>query len=99
MVRNIWEQDRIYINIFNIKRLQFNILKHELVPPHIVLTNEEANEVKKKYNITDEKIQLPDISRFDPVAQAICIRPGELCRIERPSKTSIISNYYRICLP
>jgi DNA-directed RNA polymerase I, II, and III subunit RPABC1 len=99
MIRNIWEQDHIYINIFNIKRLQYNILKHELVPPHFVLTNEEATEVKKKYNITDEKTQLPDISRFDPVAQAICIRPGEICRIERPSKTSIISNYYRICLP
>jgi DNA-directed RNA polymerase I, II, and III subunit RPABC1 len=97
IIKNIWEQDHYYINIFNIKRLQFNILKHELVPRHSILTNEEVNEIKNKYNITDVQNQLPDISRFDPVAQAICIRPGQICKIERPSKTAIISVYYRVC--
>ena len=51
----------------------------------------------KKYNITD-KVQFPDISRFDPVARAIGLRPGQLCHIIRPSKTSIKANYYRICI-
>jgi DNA-directed RNA polymerase subunit H (RpoH/RPB5) len=96
ILKNIWEQDHIYINVFNIKRLQFNILKHELVPPHSVLTKEEAIKMKEKFNITEDS-QLPDISRFGPVAQAICIRPGEICKIQRSSCSAITSDFYRIC--
>ena len=96
ILKNIWEQDHIYINVFNIKRLQFNILKHELVPPHSVLTKEEAIKMKEKFNITEDS-QLSDISRFGPVAQAICIRPGEICKIQRPSCSAITSDFYRIC--
>ncbi len=53
--------------------------------------------MRTKYNIMNDT-QLPEISRFDPVAKAICIRPGEVCEIIRPSKTSIKSTYYRICV-
>lgn len=96
-MKHIWETDRIFIVIENIKRLQFNILKHELVPKHTLLKEEEVGEVMKKYNITD-KIQFPDISRFDPVARAICLRPGDVCKIIRSSKTSITTDYYRVCI-
>ena len=96
-LKHIWESDGIFIVIENIKRLQFNILKHELVPQHTVMSESEVNEIMKKYNITD-KVQFPDISRFDPVARAIGLRPGQLCHIIRPSKTSIKANYYRICI-
>ena len=93
---NIWEQDGIYVNVINIKRLQYNIMHHSLVPPHSVLSAEEALEVKQKYNILDDS-QVPDISRFGPVSQVIGIRPGELCKITRPSKTAIKADFYRIC--
>jgi DNA-directed RNA polymerase subunit H (RpoH/RPB5) len=96
ILSNIWEQDGIFITVFNITRLQFNILEHTLVPPHRKLLLEEANDIKKKYNITDDS-QIPDISRFSPVAQAIALRPGELCEIIIPSRTSITSKFYRIC--
>lgn len=96
-LKHIWESDGIFIVIENIKRLQFNILNHELVPQHTVMSESEVNEIMKKYNITD-KVQFPDISRFDPVARAIGLRPGQLCHIIRPSKTSIKANYYRICI-
>lgn len=94
---DIWEQDGIYIIVINIKRLQYNIMNHQLVPPHIVLTDDEKNEVKKRYNILNDN-QIPDISRFSPVSQVIGIRPGEFCKIIRPSKTSIKSEFYRVCL-
>ena len=97
-LRNIWEQDGIFIIIFNIQRLQFNILNHSLVPPHSVLTEAEANTIKIQYNIKDNT-QLPDISRFSPVAQAIGMRPGDMCKIIRPSKTAISAQFYRICSP
>ena len=93
---DIWEKDGIFIIVLNIKRLQYNILKHQLVPEHIVLSQEEAAAIKQKYNIHDDS-QIPDISRFSPVSQVIGLRPGELCRIYRPSKTAIKAEFYRIC--
>lgn len=96
-LKHIWEKDGIFIVIESIKRLQFNILNHSLVPPHRVMSDAEVAEVMKKYNITDPT-QFPDISRFDPVARVIGLRPGKVCHIERPSKTSITCDYYRICV-
>jgi DNA-directed RNA polymerase subunit H (RpoH/RPB5) len=97
LLKHIWEQDKIFIIIQGIKRLQFNILDHSFVPSHRILNKSEIITVKQKYNISDE-FQFPDISRFDPVAQAIGIRPGEVCEIIRPSKTAISGFYYRICI-
>jgi len=96
-LKHIWEQDKIFIVIQNLKRLQFNILKHVLVPPHRVLSSAEIIAIKRRYNVMDDN-QFPDISRFDPVAQAIGIRPGQVCEIIRPSKTAISAPYYRICM-
>jgi len=96
-LKHIWESEGIFIIVESIKRLQFNILDHVLVPPHRVVNESEVLEVMKKYNIIN-KGQFPDISRFDPVARVIGLRPGQLCHIVRPSKTAIEANYYRICV-
>jgi DNA-directed RNA polymerase subunit H (RpoH/RPB5) len=96
-LKHIWEQDKIFIIIQNLKRLQFNVLKHILVPPHRILSDAEILAVKTRYNIMNDN-QFPNISRFDPVAQAIGIRPGQVCEIIRQSKTAITAPYYRICL-
>ena len=96
-LKHIWESDGIFIVIESIKRLQYNILEHNYVPQHRVMLNSEVKNIMNKYNITNT-VQFPDISRFDPVARAICLRPGQVCHIVRPSKTSIETNYYRICV-
>jgi DNA-directed RNA polymerase subunit H (RpoH/RPB5) len=96
-LKHIWEKDGIFIVIESIKRLQFNILNHSLVPIHRVISDKESKEVMIKYNIT-EKSEFPDISRFDPVARVIGLRPGQVCHIIRPSKTAVQSNYYRVCV-
>ena len=96
ILNQIWEQEGIFIIIYNLERLQFNILEHSYVPKHIIMNDEEINTFKKTYNITDNK-QLPEISRYDPIALAIGMRPGQICKIIRPSKTAITTNYYRIC--
>lgn len=97
ILNDIWEKDRIFIVVHSLDRLQFNILEHSYVPQHIVLTNAEQEEVLKKYNITDTK-QMPSISRYDPVALAIGLRPGQVCKITRSSKTSVTSDFYRYCI-
>jgi DNA-directed RNA polymerase subunit H (RpoH/RPB5) len=96
-LKHIWESEGIFIVVESIKRLQYNILEHVLVPSHRVMLESEVDIIMKRYNIT-EKNQFPDISRFDPVARVIGLRPGQVCHIIRPSKTSIESNYYRICV-
>ena len=96
ILKNIWEREKVFITVFNIERLQFNILNHILVPEHIVLKDSEMESVKNKYHIKHDK-QIPDISRFSPVALALGIRPGQMCKIIRPSRTAINSNFYRIC--
>jgi DNA-directed RNA polymerase subunit H len=96
-VKHIWESEKIFIILLPLKRLQFNILDHVLVPPHRVLDESEKIVIKNRYNIVNDN-EFPELIRFDPVAQAIGIRPGQVCEIERPSKTAISAPYYRICI-
>jgi len=95
-LQQIWFSDKQFVIIWNIKHLQFNVLNHILVPKHEVLNPTQDAEFRKRYNINNDK-ELPDISRFSSVAMAIGIRPGEICKITRPSKTSINTYFYRIC--
>lgn len=87
----------IYIQLFEIKSLLFNIMKHELVPKHTILTDEEYDlEVKKPYKVSRGS-NIPLILRSDPAAMFVGLRPKEVCRITRPSETSGIYNNYRYC--
>ena len=95
-IKSIYMQENIYVALVNIKRLQYNILKHEMVPKHTVLTNEEADAMKKKYNILHNS-QIPDISYFSPISIILGIRPNNIVKIERNSRTAIKSDFYRIC--
>ena len=96
ILNEIWEQEGIFIILFNLERLQFNILQHSYVPKHEIIEEQEIKFLKQRYNIRSND-DLPDISRYDPVAQAIGLRPGQICKITRNSKTAISAEYYRIC--
>ena len=96
-LKNIWINDGIKVSIINIERLQFNILKHKLVPQHTILTPGEAEEVRERYNITNDDM-FPTISYFDPVCMVLGVRPDEICRIDRHSKTAIDGVFYRRCV-
>jgi len=105
---HLYDNRGIFVVVHNIARLQRNILKHSLVPKHTIVFNEKWNgpeeteetdleAVKRKYNLKNLS-QLPEISRFDPVALLIELRPGQVCKIERDSITSVDSVYYRVCV-
>ena len=96
-IRYLYEHDGIFVIIHNIHRLQSNILDHVLVPFMKVLDDTEEKEFIQKYQIK-YKNQLPEISRFDPQALVVGVRPGQICRIQRPSTTAVMSNYYRVCV-
>jgi DNA-directed RNA polymerase subunit H (RpoH/RPB5)/predicted transposase YbfD/YdcC len=96
-MKYLYDHDGIFVIIHNIKRLQFNILKHRLVPECKVLNKKEIEDIMKQYNIKDAK-QFPEISRFDPQALAMCLRPGDICKFQRDSATAMKYNYYRVCV-
>jgi DNA-directed RNA polymerase subunit H (RpoH/RPB5) len=96
-VKYLYDRNGIFVVIHNIKRLQFNILNHRLVPSCEILTETEVEDLKKKYKLTNT-MQLPEISRFDPQALAICLRPGQVCKFERDSLTAMKYDYYRVCV-
>ena len=80
-LRHLWETEQILVVIQSIQRLQYNILEHTLVPKHTIITdNLEIEQIKNKYNI-DNNNQFPRISRFDPVAVVLCVKPGQICKI------------------
>jgi DNA-directed RNA polymerase subunit H (RpoH/RPB5) len=96
-VKQIYAQEGIFIILYSLKRLQFNILEHALVPKHTILNSEQVDLFKKKYNITNNS-EIPTISRFDPVAIAISMKPDDICHIIRSSQNSILGDYYRVCI-
>ena len=96
-VKYLYDRNGIFVVIHNIKRLQFNILNHKLVPACKILDDGEVDELKKKYKM-ESVSQLPEISRFDPQALAICMRPGQVVKFERESLTALKYDYYRVCI-
>ena len=97
IIEEVYRVDKYFVTIFNIESLLFNILEHELVPLHRVLSEEEKEIFYIEKNIQSE-IQMPTISRFDPVGKIILMRPGDVCEITRASSTAINETYYRLCL-
>ena len=96
-LKNIWELKQIYVVLFDLKQLQLNVLKHRLVPKHVKLSQSEKTELYQNLNIEEDR-QLPEISRFDPVAKTLFLRPGEVCRITRFDKISYTNEFYRVCV-
>ena len=97
LLTELYDKDKKFVNIFSIDEYQYNVLENELVPTHIILSDEEKEEHMKKYNMKSD-YEYAEISRFDPAALAIGIRPSQVCEIIRKSPTSINSKYWRICV-
>jgi len=76
------------------KKKQIDVLLHDLVPQHILLTKKETQDLMEKYQIT--VIDLPQIFEKDPIAISIGAKEGDVIKIIRESKTTVKSiDYYR----
>ena len=72
----------------------FDLFQHELVPPHIIASDDEIELVLNHYGIA--RNQLPRIYRDDPAVKVLGARPGEIVRIQRESPTAGSTFYYRL---
>jgi DNA-directed RNA polymerase subunit H (RpoH/RPB5) len=97
MLNTLWNDSNIYVCIMNIHRLLYNLTEHIYYEPHEIMSEEDKIAIYKKHSITCDQ-DLPCISRYDPVAMLMCMRPGELCKITRKSKTAVQTIAYRICV-
>jgi DNA-directed RNA polymerase subunit H (RpoH/RPB5) len=76
------------------KKKKIDVLLHELVPKHYLLTKEETKELLEKFKIT--VTDLPQMFEKDPVAIAIGAKEGDVVKIVRQSETTVESiDYYR----
>ena len=96
-VKQIWEEEKIFVITLSVKRLQYNVLQHEIVPKHEIMSKGVVAAIMEIYKMRDTSL-FPEISRFDPIAMAIGMRPTDVCKITRPSKTAVVSTYYRLCV-
>ena len=85
-----------FIQLYGIKNLLFNVSKHYSVPKHEYITNKEVKQVLLRYNIKINNLE--EIRREDPQAKYIGLRPNQVCKITRPSTSSIHSIVYRRCI-
>ena len=95
-VNNIYIKNNIFIQYFYINTITFNITEHDMVPKHELISEDEKNKLIKNLNITDVS-KLPKIKKTDPIAKYYGMKQGDVARIYRPSGTSGISIYYRLC--
>ncbi len=74
-----------------------DILSHELVPEHTILTKDESQKILSQHNITPK--QLPKILDTDPVVEIIGAKVGDIIEITRDSPTAGKTKYYRLVIP
>lgn len=85
------------LQVFFMKELMYNPMKHELVPKHERLSEAEAKSMMEQY-LVKSKAQLPIISRNDPIARRLGLRHGDIVKITRYNDTSGVYYYYRCCV-
>ena len=76
--------------------MKFAVKDHELVPEHVLLTPEEAEEVLKAYKA--EAPQLPKIFVNDPAAKEIGAKVGDVIKVIRKSYSAWQSVFYRLVI-
>ncbi|MEM2964612.1 MAG: DNA-directed RNA polymerase subunit H [Candidatus Bathyarchaeia archaeon] len=74
----------------------FSVFNHELVPKHVILKQEEVEELLHKHRIKPH--QLPYIKASDPAVREIGANPGQIVKIIRKSPTAGDHVYYRLVI-
>ena len=76
---------------------KIDVLKHELVPEHVLLSKKEAMALLKRLGISPN--QLPWILASDPAARAVGAKPGDILMIIRRSPTAGRTVTFRLVMP
>ena len=91
------DRDNVYVQIFEIRSLGFNISKHRKVPQHRIVTDREKPDIIKSYNLKSVE-QMPKILSQDAMAKFIGARPGDVVEVMGLCETSADNLRYRYCV-
>lgn len=80
--------------VSDINEKEINVLKHELVPEHRILSDGEREKLLEKFDITAK--QLPKILSADPVVKGTGAKVGDVLEITRKSLSAGVAVYYRL---
>jgi DNA-directed RNA polymerase subunit H len=73
---------------------KLNVLDHDMVPDHQIMSEEEVSALLTTYNITTE--QLPKVFHDDPAVKVIGAEADDVIRIIRKSHTAGRAESYRL---
>mmetsp|Transcript_9787 Transcript_9787/g.19228 ORF Transcript_9787/g.19228 Transcript_9787/m.19228 type:complete len:209 (-) Transcript_9787:515-1141(-) len=82
------------IEHFTYAELKFDLVTHEMVPKHEILSEDEKNALLERYKIKAE--MLPRMRHNDPVSRYYGLHKGQVVRIIRKSDTAGSYVTYRI---
>ena len=97
LIDKVLQKKKGMLQYFQLNDLQFNPTKHQLVPPHRKLNQEEATIIMNRYLIKS-KLQMPLILKTDVIAKWHGLKQGEIVEIIRYNENSGKSYYYRCCI-
>ena len=93
----IWEQLIEYnIEVFFNYEFMINLIDHDIVPEHTLLTKVERVDFVKHYE--NEESKLPKILLYDPISRYYNSKLKDIFRIKRPNISSGYSIFYRIVI-
>ena len=96
-IKNIKENTNVFVEIFMLKELQYNISRHILVPKHEIVHDQgEIDIILDTYQV--KKTQLPIIMKTDPMARYLDVKAGEIVKITRNSPSAGEAILYRYCV-
>jgi DNA-directed RNA polymerase subunit H len=96
IVSNLLLKKILNVQLFDLCEVIVNKTKHAYASKHIIIDEEEVQQLLKKYEI--DKNQLPHILHNDPMAKILDAKIGDVVKIERKSKSTGIYYYYRMCV-
>jgi len=74
--------------------VELNVLKHEMVPEHSIMSEDDVKMLFSRYQIGPE--HLPKIYHDDPAVQAVGARISDVIKIVRKSLTAGRAEAYRL---
>lgn len=83
------------VELFKLDEVIINISKHNYVPEHTIIYDDEINEILNTFSTTLDK--LPRILHTDPMIRFIGAKKGDVVKIKRRSSSAGIYYYYRLC--
>lgn len=90
-------QDTKDFEVFKTMEIVRDISKHFLVPKHILLSKEEAEQFMEEYSL--KKRDMGRIFIDDPMARYLYAKKDDIIQIIRGSLISGYSTYYRLVVP